>query len=613
MKRRIGANYLGNNICEFTVWAPFLKNVELQIVHSEHSLYQSLRKDGAGYWYTQLDNIPSGSRYFYRLEQDQNLPDPASLYQPEGVHGPSEVVDLQAYQWQENNWTGIPLSQLIFYELHVGSFSTSRDFDGVIAKIPYLKDLGINAIEIMPVAQFPGNRNWGYDGVYPFAVQDSYGGALNLQRLVDACHSQQIAVFLDVVYNHMGPEGNYLSQFGPYFTDKYTTPWGQALNFDDAYSDEVRNFFIQNALMWLRDFRLDGLRLDAVHAIKDLGATHFLKELQQEVQQLSQQTGVQKYLIAECDLNDVKFLNPLEIGGFGMDAQWIDEFHHAIHALVTGEKKGYYEDFGNLEHLKDAFNQAYVYNGRFSLHRKKTFGNDASQRPVNQFVVFSQNHDQVGNRMLGERFSQLISYEALKLVAGTVLLSPYLPFLFMGEEYGEDSPFLYFVSHTDPDLVEAVRQGRKREFESFHLEGEMSDPQSENTLQASSLKWNYQEDPKKNALWNYYKSLIRFRKENNVFQMTSRDSVEACITDQKLVQVIRKASTQQLVIFLNYHQHEVDQELKESFGGWEKVWDSAEEIWQGPGSLAPSVINEKPLKMPPESVLVYQRTEKIYE
>src|SRR5687768_905399 len=308
----------------------------------------------------------------------------------------------------------------------------------------------------MPVAQFPGKRNWGYDGVYPFAVQNSYGGYKGLQQLVNACHQKGLAVILDVVYNHLGPEGNYFSAYGPYFTEEYKTPWGGAINFDDAWSDGVRNYFIENALMWFRDFHIDALRLDAVHAIKDFGSKHILREIKEQVNILMEQTGKKHYLIAECDLNDTQFIDPLEKRGFGMDAQWIDEFHHALRVTATGEKTGYYSDFSGIEHLAKAYKDAYVYDGQFSPHRFKNFGVKAQDNPGRQFIVFSQNHDQVGNRMLGERSSQLVSYEMQKLMAGAVLVSPYLPMLFMGEEYSESHPFLYFVSHTDPELAEAV-------------------------------------------------------------------------------------------------------------------------------------------------------------
>ncbi len=334
------------------------------------------------------------------------------------------------------------------------------------------RTIGVNAIELMPVVQFPGSRNWGYDGVFPFAVQHSYGGARGLQTLVDICHQKGIAVVLDVVYNHLGPEGNYLGAYGPYFTDKYNTPWGNALNFDDAWCDGVRQFFIENVLMWFRDFHVDALRLDAVHAIKDFSAVHILREIKMHVNQLTKETGRTHHLIVELDLNDPKFINPLEEQGFGMDAQWIDEFHHALRVTATGESTGYYSDFTGISHLAKAYQDAYVYDGQYSPHRFKKFGLKAENHPGQQFIVFSQNHDQVGNRMLGERTSQLVSLEMQKLMAGAVLVSPYLPMLFMGEEYAEPNPFLYFVSHTDPDLVEAVRKGRKAEFAAFHALGE---------------------------------------------------------------------------------------------------------------------------------------------
>ena len=452
-----------------------------------------------GYWQTWVANVKPGTRYKFALQDGPERPDPASMHQPMGVHEASEVVDHHAFAWTDSSWPGLPLEQYIIYELHTGTFTPQHTFEGIIQKLDYLVDLGITAIELMPVAAFPGSRNWGYDGVYPFAVQESYGGPEGLKKLVNACHVKGLAVVLDVVYNHMGPEGNYLNDFGPYFTGKYNTPWGKALNFDDAGCDGTRNFFIQNALMWFREYHIDALRLDAVHAIIDLSAKHFLLELAEAVNELSLETGRKFYLIAESDLNDVQVINPPAKGGFGMDAQWCDDFHHALHALTTGETDGYYEDFGKLEDLEKVFNEAFVYSGIYSAHRKKTFGSNASQHPARQFVVCMQNHDQVGNRMLGERLPALVSFPMLKLAAAAYLLSPYLPMLFMGEEYGETNPFLYFISHTDPELVKAVQEGRKKEFKAFKWAGNIPDPQSEETFLSSCLSWNYHEGQGKNS------------------------------------------------------------------------------------------------------------------
>ena len=476
-----------------------------------------------GYWHTEAADVCEGDLYQFLLDGEILRADPASLSQPQGVHGPSQVVSRTSFHWSDDRWKGLPLKDMIIYELHVGTFADNASFTGVADRLDYLVDLGINTIELMPISQFPGGRNWGYDGVYPFATQNTYGGSEGLKKLVDACHSKGIAVVLDVVYNHMGPEGNYLNDFGPYFTDKYSTPWGKAINFDDAYSDPVRSFFMQNALMWLDEYHIDGLRLDAIHAIKDLGANHFLKELSGKVRSLEEQKGRNIPLIGECDLNDTKFIKPATDGGYGLDGQWIDEFHHAIHALLTKENTGYYEDFGTFEHLFKAFSDTYVYDGTYSSHRHKVFGNSALDRPYSQFVVFSQNHDQVGNRMMGDRLTSLLTYDQLKLCAVAVLLSPYVPMLFMGEEYAETKDFQYFVSHTDKGLVEAVRQGRKSEFAYFQKEGlETPDPQSEQTFKNSTLSWNMQEE-KRATMLKLYQKLIKLRKELPALQSSERN------------------------------------------------------------------------------------------
>ncbi|MCA1747471.1 MAG: malto-oligosyltrehalose trehalohydrolase, partial [Bacteroidales bacterium] len=417
-----------------------------------------------GYWKKEVDNCAPGMRYKYRIDDNDTYPDPASLSQPEGVHGPSELVDLTAYNWSDRSWKGISRAEMIMYELHTGTFSSDGSFRGISERLDHLLELGINTIEIMPVAQFSGSRNWGYDGVYPFAVHDSYGGAEALMKLVDECHDKGIAVILDVVYNHFGPEGNYVSNFGPYFTGKYSTPWGNPVNFDGPHSDEVRNYFIQNTLMWCRDFHIDGLRLDAIHAIYDFSAKHILQELAENLKQLASETGKQYHLIAESDLNDTRIITPPASGGYGIHGQWSDDFHHALHTLITREQMGYYKDFGEVKQLSKAIGETFVYDGKYSQFRKKTYGNSAGDLPGEQFVIYHQNHDQVGNRKYGERLISLANLEMAKVAAGVMFVTPNIPMLFMGEEYAERNPFLYFVSHLDPELNKQVREGRSREF-----------------------------------------------------------------------------------------------------------------------------------------------------
>lgn len=558
MEKLVGAFYQTNS-CNFSVWAPHREQVNV-IINEARKV--KLNKDEKGCWEANVPDIKVGDLYFFELDEETKRPDPASLSQPKGVHGPSEIVDRQYANWSDDDWQGLPMKDMIIYELHVGTFTDDGTFEGIIGKLDYLLSLGINTLEIMPVSQFPGSRNWGYDGVFPFATQDSYGGMDGFKKLVNHCHQKGIAVILDVVYNHMGPEGNYLSEYGPYFTDKYGTPWGKAINFDDAYADHVRSFFLQNALMWLDNFHLDGLRLDAVHAIKDFGARHFLQELSEEVSRLEYRLQRPLTLIAESDLNDVRFISSAEKGGYNLTGQWIDEFHHALHAVVTNEKDGYYSDFGEMSHLAKAFEKTFVYDGIYSPHRKKTFGNSAEQNPFDQFVVFSQNHDQIGNRMMGDRLSQLISYEALKLSAAAVLLSPYVPMLYMGEEYAEEKPFQYFVSHTDPDLVEAVRKGRKSEFAYFQKKGlETPDPQSEQTFKDSTLSWDL-EKQKHQKMLQFYQLLIKIRKQHPAMKMTERAYSKFKLIEPGLILMHRHdEQDQHLIALMNFDSKETTYNL----------------------------------------------------
>lgn len=574
-KRTIGVNFNAEGIATVNVWAPLAKEA-LLLLHGENKKLP-LQKEDWGYWQTTTPLLKPGDLYQFVIDDAQPLPDPASLSQPQGVHGPSAALQIDNYKWTATNWKNLPLDQYIIYELHTGTFTEEGTFKSLEEKLPYLKSLGITAIEIMPVAQFPGSRNWGYDGVYPFAAQNSYGGAEALQHLVDACHNHGLAVILDVVYNHMGPEGNYLGAYGPYFTDKYKTPWGSALNFDDAYCDGVRAFFIQNALMWLRDFRIDALRLDAVHAIKDFSAVHLLQELKGAVGNLMQETGRQHYLIAESDLNDTRFINDISAGGYGMDAQWIDEFHHALRVTATGESTGYYQDFNGIEHLAKGYTDAYVYDGQYSPHRKKNFGVKTGNEGK-QFVVFAQNHDQVGNRMLGERTSQLVSEQMQMLMAGAVLVSPYLPMLFMGEEWSAPSPFLYFVSHTDEDLAEAVRKGRKAEFAAFHAQGEAPDPMEEETFKRSKLNWDLLQQPQHDKMLQFYKTLIQLRKKHPALHILSRKSI-AVFADVKNNTLVlhRWHNNDHMISVMNFSKSSQTVVLPQNEKGWYLILDNSKE------------------------------------
>lgn len=554
MQLNLTCRSLGANIIEgktyVTVWAPLRESLHLVL---ENGQVEAMGKDEQGIWTTKSIALPAGQRYKLSVEESEPLPDPCSLSQPDGVHGYSEVIDLNKHDWGDSTWQNPVLASYILYELHVGTFTPEGTFDAIVQKLDYLVELGINAIELMPVAQFPGERNWGYDGVFPYAVQNSYGGPYALQRLVDACHQKGIAVVLDVVYNHLGPEGNYLGAYGPYFTDKYHTPWGEAINVDDTYSDGVRQFIIENMLMWFRDFHIDALRLDAVHALKDFGAKQILAAMREASDKLSQQTGRHHYLIGECDLNDVRYIREEKNGGYGLHGQWIDEFHHALRVSVGEPKTGYYADFESITHLSKSYAHAYVYNGIYSPHRKKTFGNEALGAKGEQFVVFSQNHDQVGNRMLGERSSQLYSLALQQLMATAVLAAPYLPMLFMGEEYGEKQPFQYFVSHTDEELAEAVRKGRREEFKDFHGEEEAPDPMAVDTFTRSKLNWRLLESEQHNTLLQFYKKLIALRKKHSAWHTLDRTCVQAVsLPHQQSLILHRWDDSESLFFFFNF-------------------------------------------------------------
>ncbi len=587
---KIGAHYHDEGHAEFTVWAPFLDKVELKIILPEEKSLQ-MEKDTRGYWRTAVPDISPGTRYCYRLGQKRDRPDPASQFQPEGVHGPSQVVNHHAFHWEDAGWNAPALSQMAMYELHVGTFTPQGNFQAIIRRLPALRELGINAIELMPVAQFPGERNWGYDGVFPFAVQNSYGGPEGLKRLVNECHKAGIAVILDVVYNHLGPEGNYLRDFGPYFTDKYRTPWGMALNFDDADSNEVRNFFIENALHWFRDYHIDALRLDAIHGISDMSAVPFLQELAGNVKELCAR---KKNLIAESDLNDSRAIRKQNRGGIGLDAQWCDDFHHSLHTLLTGEQDGYYIDFGRMEHLAKSIKEGFVYSGEYSPYRRRNQGNSSKDLPADRFVLFSQNHDQIGNRAFGERLSALVPFESLKLAAGVVLLSPSVPLLFMGEEYGEDAPFLYFVSHSDRDLIEAVRKGRKEEFQSFAWKGEPPDPQAVETFLKSKLRWENRRKGNHKVLYNFYKHLLALRKEIAAFSDPDRKTLEIRESEKdKLLFMRRQKDKDEIFCSFNFSREDRTTELPLPEGTWTKILDSSDRTWKGPGSLLPVKIKER--------------------
>jgi maltooligosyltrehalose trehalohydrolase len=535
-----------------------------------------------GYYRAVVDDIAPGTKYSYRLDGSNERPDPASRYQPDGVHGPSAVLDLSGFTWTDAQWKGRALDESVFYELHVGTYTREGTFAALISRLGHLKDLGVTTIELMPIAQFPGGRNWGYDGVYPYAPQNTYGTPRDLQELVNAAHEQGLAVALDVVYNHLGPEGNYLGEYAPYFTDHYRTPWGAALNFDRAHSDEVRFFFIQNALYWLREFHFDALRLDAVHSIFDASAHPFLAELSTQVATLSSQLGRQIHVIAESDLNDVRVLRPVEDGGFGMHAQWSDDFHHSVHTLLTGESSGYYADFGDTHSLKKTLEDGWYYSGQYSRYRERRHGNCSRGFAPERFVVCNQNHDQVGNRAKGDRLSTLVDFERLKLAAGITVLSPFVPMLLMGEEYGEVAPFLYFTSHGDKELGEAVRRGREREFASFGWKGGIPDPQAESTFTASRLDHSLTEQEPHQTLRRFYQRLLRYRQHRKLAYAKDRTVTE--FPEQRSVFVRSESGDISLAAVFHFGTVPAELPLMLPKGNWTVAIDSADREWRGKGS-----------------------------
>ena len=598
---QVGAFYRADHT-EFVVWAPLVGQMDLKIDTAEQKSIP-MHRDAFGYWKVRVP-IGPGAAYRFQIDKGPSYPDPASLSQPRGVHGDSYVVDRNLFCWKDDSWPGMPVRDMIIYEIHPGTFSDQHNFAGIRGRLDYLKNVGINTIEIMPVAAFDGERNWGYDGVFPFAVQSDYGGADELKNLVNEAHDKGIAVLLDVVYNHLGPEGNILPAFGPYMSEKNSGTWGSSLNFDGPWSDGVRQYFIQNALMWLEDFHLDGLRLDAVHAIHDSGAKHFIAELQEFVDVLEKRTGKTKVLIAEIDLNDTRYLNPPSTGGYGLDAQWNDEFHHALHSLLTGEQNGYYEDFGSLSDLEKSFRDIFVFNGNFSAHRKRRFGSDASALAYDRFIVFAQNHDQTGNRLLGERLSALVSFEALKLSAAVMLLSPFVPLLFMGEEYGEKNPFLFFVDFNNEALLEKVRTGRKAEFSHFNHSSDFADPASVDTFSRAVLSWNYF-DTHGDAMLRWYQWLITLRKDNLALKERSKKSVQVNIVEDALLLLERNGAHEKMFILFNF-----SKEKKHWKFPYDKpaklLTDSSVVKWAGPSAEAETTLGpDAETVIQPESVLIY--------
>jgi maltooligosyltrehalose trehalohydrolase len=585
----------------FRVWAPNYDTVAVLTMSDSRSdrwKRTVLNAEPFGFHSGTVDDAGEGTRYLYSLggrgegqghqedakkEEEKRRPDPRSRYQPEGVHGPSEVVDPGAFRWTDGEWRGTAREDLVIYELHTGTYTPEGTFESIIPHVHYLRDeLGVTAIELMPVAQFPGTRNWGYDGVYSFAPQNSYGGPSGLKRLVDACHAAGLAVLLDVVYNHFGPEGNYLGEYGPYFSAKYRTPWGLAVNYDDRGCDEVRRFVVDNARYWLSEYHFDGLRLDAIHGIFDFSPKHILAEIADAVREEEASQRRKLHVIAESDLNDPRVIEPRAIGGYDLDAQWSDDFHHSVHSYLTGERFSYYSDFGSLDDIVKSILEGFVYDGRYSRFRGMAHGAPPPAKLAgDRFVICIQNHDQVGNRPDGARLASLLDTPALKLAAGLLLLSPYVPLLFMGEEFGERAPFYYFTSHGDPRLVDAVREGRKREHAEAHehfVDAPFVDPQDPRTFELSKVDHGLLLRPAKNRnreMFQYYRALISMRALHPALRKMDRSRVEVTRSGGAIVMRRWEPGVEELAVVYDFEGRVVvPQGLFD--GKWRLIFDSAE-------------------------------------
>ncbi len=556
----LGAN-LTHDRCEFRLWAPAAKSVTLRLSTAGGTRDWPMQPEEDGHFAVEAP-ARAGDRYFYLVDDNKPVPDPVSRLLPEGVHGPTEIIDPESFSWSDARWRGLPLRDYVIYELHIGAFTPEGTFDAAIAKLPYLKKLGITVIEIMPVAAFPGMRNWGYDGVSPYAVQASYGGPNGLKRLVNAAHEIGLGVMLDVVYNHLGNEGNYLRLFGPYFTDRHTTPWGEAINYDQPGCEGVRRYFVENALYWLREYHMDGLRLDAVQTIQDDSPHHILAEITENAAALAAELGRTICVIAESDENDEKLALPRNSGGYGLDAVWSDDFHHAVHAFFTGERKGYYQDFGGPEQITRALEQGFVFQGEpFQFWDGRPRGTSSARVPSPAHVICIQNHDQVGNRAQGERLTAIIPRGARMLAAALLLLAPQTPLLFMGQEYDEPAPFQFFTDYGDPALQKAVTEGRRNEFKDFDFQ-DVPDPQDAETFRRSKLNWQLTQG--ENQMLDWYASLLALRKK---YVLNSERKSKAELMEG-VIHMQLPAEEPVLKVFARI---QGSAELPEPGGAWEKL------------------------------------------
>ena len=519
---------------EFKLWAPLPRKVAVKV---NDTSYPMEGPDDHGVWKAAVEKANPGDDYGFLLDDDEMVyPDPRSMWQPHGVHGRSRLYDRKAFQWTDTTWKGTPLSSAVIYELHVGTFTPEGTFDAAITRLGHLSELGITHIELLPCVEWAGDRGWGYDGVDLFAVNQQYGGPDALKRLVDACHAHAIGVIMDVVYNHFGPVGNYTGKFGPYITDHHKTPWGAAINFEREGSDEVRRFFLDNALMWLADYHMDGLRLDAIHEIVDRSAVHFLEQLSAEIANISARFGRRVFLIAESDLNDPKIVRSIEANGYGMDAQWSDDFHHSLATILFTDPghKGYYDDFGAMESLVKAIERVFVFDGQYSKFRNRSHGRPVENLSSHHFINFLQNHDQIGNRAFGDRIHETIGLPRTKAALGLILTAPFVPMLFMGEEYAASTPFLYFADHEDPEMAKLVAEGRKREFADFGFNSdEIPNPEDPEVFTKSKLNWAEVHEGVHEDMFQWVRKLIAVRRNSISLNDGDRGHARITYSDEK--------------------------------------------------------------------------------
>jgi len=579
----LGASILPGAVT-FRVWAPRCRSVDVVV---DGRAIEPLAPREGGLFETSLEGVAEGARYKYRLDATRYRPDPVSRFQPEGIHGPSVAIDPNRFVWTDQEFAGHAPGDLVFYEIHVGAFTPAGTFEAIIPYLTRLVDLGVTALEVMPVAEFPGSRNWGYDGVHLFAPQSTYGGPRGLRRLVDACHARGLSVFLDVVYNHLGPEGNYLAEYGPYFTDRYTTPWGPAVNFDGPGCEGTRRHVTENGRMWVSEFHIDGFRLDAVHTIFDASPVHILTEFADAVRGEAARLGRRVHVVAESHDNDRRLVLPTSAGGLGLDAVWSDDFHHTLHRTLTGETAGYYVDFGRDNHLERVIAQGFAFQGEPSEYWGRPRGTPSADLPGDRFVIFLQNHDQVGNRAQGERLGALLSFEAVKLAAGLLFVTPAIPLLFMGEEYGETARFQFFTSFLDRNLAEAVRHGRAEELARFAWRGPIADPNAPNTFVSSRLNHSLASAPRHRGLREYYRRWLTLRRTHPALGAGGKELTRVTQDASGTVLTVVRAAASGDEVKLVANLTPKTQALTLEAPAWRVLLDSDAESFGGTGAAAP--------------------------